>query len=65
MPCQARTIFAEQILHYYITVSILRHQIDELRLCLESNSQHLEDSRKHVVDLESQLKTSRSAIYIA
>ena len=67
MPCQARTIFAEQILHYLfiiITVSILHHQIDELRLCLESNSQHLEDSRKHVLDLESQLKTSRSAIYI-
>ena len=42
----------------------MHHQIDELRLCLESNSQHLEDSRKRVVNLESQLKTSRSAIYI-
>ena len=60
----SKEIHAEQIWHYYITVSILHHQIDELQLCLESNSQHLEDSRKCVLDLESQLKTSRFAIYI-
>lgn len=39
--------------------TVLQYQIDELSLSLETNSQLLEDSKKHSEDIENHLKKSR------